>query len=110
MTNPKREYYSSGKIESEQWYLNGKLHREDGPAYIKYLYSGELWIKEWYLNDQLHRINGPAIIEYLYSGEVGYEEWHLNGEEIYPEDWLKEHRYEWPLTKDQQIELILTFG
>jgi hypothetical protein len=33
--------------ETKQWWLNGKFHREDGPA-IEYP-SGT---KEWYLNDE----------------------------------------------------------
>ena len=33
---------------TKHWYLNGKRHREDGPA-IEY-YNGS---KEWHLNDQL---------------------------------------------------------
>ena len=32
---------------SKQWFLNGKLHREDGPA-IEHANG----IKEWYLNDK----------------------------------------------------------
>ena len=54
------------------WYLNGKLHREDGPA-IEYA-NGE---KQWYLNDKLHRENGPAI-EYT----NGRTEYWINGKYI----------------------------
>ena len=31
--------------ENKEWYLNGKLHREDGPAI-----EGPDGYKEWYLN------------------------------------------------------------
>jgi len=57
--------YSDG---TKEWYLNGKLHREDGPAV-------EYWggTKEWYLNDQRHREDGPAV-EYW----DGHKEWYLN--------------------------------
>jgi hypothetical protein len=54
---------------SKFWYLNGKLHREDGPA-IEWASGG----KRWYLNDELHREDGPAI-EY----PSGTKEWFLNG-------------------------------
>ena len=54
---------------SKCWYLNGKLHREDGPA-IEYADGS----KCWYLNDQLHREDGPAI---EYADGVKY--WYLNG-------------------------------
>lgn len=48
----------NGKIKDffkTSWYLNGLLHREDGPA-IEYGNGST----EWYINGQLHRINGPA--------------------------------------------------
>ena len=54
------------------WYLNGKLHREDGPA-VEY----STGYKSWYLNDKLHREDGPAV-EYS-NGDKG---WYLNGEEL----------------------------
>ena len=38
------------------WYLNGKRHREDGPA-MEFA-DGP---KYWYLNDKRHREDGPAI-------------------------------------------------
>lgn len=37
-------------------YLNGKLHRVDGPA-VEYSDGS----KEWFLNDTRHRVDGPAI-------------------------------------------------
>ena len=41
----KAENYGAG---DKHWYLNGKFHREDGPA-IEYA-NGD---KEWYLNDEI---------------------------------------------------------
>jgi hypothetical protein len=41
---------------TKHWYLNGKLHREGGPA-IEWV-NGD---KSWYINDELHREDGPAI-------------------------------------------------
>jgi hypothetical protein len=52
------------------WYLNGKLHREDGPA-IEYP-NGDKW---WYLNGKYHRTDGPAV-EYANV----YKAWWINGE------------------------------
>ena len=78
---------------TKEWYLNNKLHREDGPA-IEYSNGGKSWYlngerhredgpavewingyKEWYLNGKLHREDGPAI-----EGKDNYESWFLNGE------------------------------
>jgi hypothetical protein len=51
------------------WYLNGKLHRVDGPA-IEY----DNGSKHWYLNNMRHREDGPAI-----EGANGSKEWYLKG-------------------------------
>jgi hypothetical protein len=52
-----------------EWWLNGKLHREDGPAVEKK--SGT---KAWYINGNLHREDGPAVID-----ETGNKYWYRNG-------------------------------
>ena len=51
------------------WMLNGKRHREDGPA-VEYADG----YKVWYLNDKLHREDGPA-----YEGVDGTKAWFLHG-------------------------------
>lgn len=51
------------------WYLNGEIHREDGPA-IEWA-NGK---KEWFFHGQYHREDGPAV-ERL----DGYKEWWVNG-------------------------------
>ena len=35
---------------TQKWYLNGKIHREDGPAAI-YSYGGQ----QWWIHGELHR-------------------------------------------------------
>jgi len=52
------------------WYLNGKLHRENGPAILRNDGS-----KEWFFNGQLHREDGPAI-----EAGNGTKFWFLNGQ------------------------------
>ena len=54
---------------TKEWWLNGKLHRTDGPA-IEWN-DGD---KEWWLDGKRHRIDGPAI-----ECSDGYKEWYLNG-------------------------------
>jgi len=54
---------------TKRWYLNGKQHREDGPAVE--LDSGA---KFWYLNDKPHREDGPAV-----EWADGDKCWYLNG-------------------------------
>jgi len=70
-------YYSGTKW----WYLNGKRHRVDGPAY-----EGANGDKSWYLNGNWHRVDGPAV-----EGADGTKSWYLNGEYL-TEDEFKEFR------------------
>jgi hypothetical protein len=56
----------------KHWLLNGKLHRENGPALE--LSTGS---KAWYLNDKLHREDGPAVIRW-----DGHKRWYLHGVQI----------------------------
>ena len=87
--NGSKYWYLNGKLHredgpaifqangSKQWYLNGKRHREDGPAIIR-AYGR----KEWYLNGELHREDGPAVIH-----TDGSKSWYLNGK------WLTEAEF-----------------
>lgn len=43
------------------WYYEGKLHRDKGPALISQLGEGQFHY-EYYIHGKLHRINGPAVI------------------------------------------------
>lgn len=52
----KNNYYrEENGIWEVCWFVNGKLHREDGPATIS---AYGCW---WYKEYKLHRINGPAV-------------------------------------------------
>jgi hypothetical protein len=62
------------------WYLNGKLHREDGPA-VEWD-NGNKW---WFLNGKLHREDGPAI-----DWSDGTKKWCLNDKEYTEEEYLQE--------------------
>jgi len=57
------------KYGSKHWLLNGKCHREDGPA-VEFADG----TKYWYLNGKCHREDGPAL-----ECANGYKAWHLNG-------------------------------
>ena len=56
--------YSDGEKE---WYINGKRHREDGPA--REWSNGD---KMWYKNGKRHREDGPAV------DTDGFKAWYLN--------------------------------
>ena len=58
------------------WYLNGEIHREDGPA-VEFANC----YKYWYLKGKLHREDGPAV-----EGANGYRAWYLNDEGMTQEE------------------------
>jgi hypothetical protein len=81
------------------WFLNGKLHREDGPA-VESSITGRFWYlngkrhredgpalecadgtREWYLNGKLHRTDGPAI-----ECADGTRFWYLHGNRVTEEE------------------------
>jgi hypothetical protein len=84
-------WYLNGKLHREDgpavrysngdkfWYLNGKRHREDGPA-IEYS-DGD---KCWFLNGKFHREDGPAI-----ECSIGYKSYYLNDELLTEEEFNK---------------------
>jgi hypothetical protein len=61
---------------SKRWYINGERHREDGPA-SEYADGS----KFWYLNGKLHREDGPAI-----ECADGSKFWYLEGKELTEEE------------------------
>lgn len=95
------------KYGDRYWYLDGRRHREDGPA-VEYFNGQTEWFKNgkrhrengpaiewidgskcWYRNDQYHREDGPAV-EYL----NGPKEWWLNGKKIKPKDYSYPQRWQ----------------
>lgn len=63
------------------WYVNGLLHREDGPAAVG------LDVDCWYINGMRHREDGPAV-EY----EIGSEydnEWWINGIQFTEQEFIQ---------------------
>jgi hypothetical protein len=89
--NGTKEWYLNGQLHrtdgpamewadgDKEWWLNGQLHRTDGPAVGDT--NGD---KYWWLNGQLHRTDGPAI-EYA----DGDKSWYLNGQRLSLNQWLE---------------------
>jgi hypothetical protein len=69
---PAREWADGSKC----WYTNDKLHREDGPAC-----EWACGTKSWWVNGKRHREDGPAI-----ERADGSKCWYLNGEEMTEEE------------------------
>ena len=94
------EEFRNGPHQSNRltrWYLNGKLHREDGPASI--------WAdgtKCWCYHGAFHRTDGPAI-EYV----DGHTSWYLHGKYLKFDEWL--HRNN-ELTAEEKVMVKLQYG
>ena len=56
----------------KHWLLNGKRHREDGPA-VEWADGSKLWC----LNGKRHREDGPAV-----EWADGDKSWYINGKEV----------------------------
>lgn len=76
------EYYDDAqtKIKLEKWQLNDKLHREDGPAYIKYYEDGTTEAEIYYINGKEHREERPAAIYFHENCEIKLQKYFINGE------------------------------
>ena len=83
----KNEWYKEGKLHRENgpavvfsdgtkhWFKEGNLHREDGPAC-----EWSDGTKHWYKEGKRHRENGPAV-EYYHGSKFWYKEGHLHRED-----------------------------
>lgn len=49
---------------TEYWFKQGKLHKEDGPAFHQKMFSHHY---EWYVDGKLHKLDGPACFR-IYCG------------------------------------------
>jgi hypothetical protein len=68
-----------GSDGTKHWYLDNKRHRIDGPAIEDVDGS-----KSWYLHDKLHRVDGPAI-----EWADGTKEWWLYGNKLTQAQWKR---------------------
>ena len=116
MSNPEREYYSNGQLQSEkywmgdhrtdgpahtEWHMNGQkkyeaysvndvYHREDGPARTWWYENAQKYSEEYYVHGKFHRTDGPADIVWDEDGEITSQEFWLNGKEVTAYDVLDE--------------------
>ena len=75
-----RVRYEFGNLS---WYVDGKCHRDDGPARIRSHFLDDGSTKEWYQNGKRHRADGPALIK-----SSGKTCWYLNGTRYSKEEWF----------------------
>ena len=82
-------YPGTKKIYREYYELNGRLHRENGPANIYYYESGNIECEHYYINGDSHRENGPADIWYYENGNIEEECYYINDKELTKEQFIR---------------------
>jgi (2Fe-2S) ferredoxin len=90
MSQPELKIVANG---TKCWYLNSKLHREDGPA-VEYPDG----TKHWFLNGEYHCEDGPAV-EY----PDGIKHWYLNGKVV---TWQQVFRQ--AKNQEQQVRVLIS--
>ena len=78
---------------NKRWYVDGKIHREDGPAII--LHTGT---EIWCFDGEYHRLDGPA---YIWVNST--PEWWFNG--YYVDDMIKSWAEENDIDLDNLTEV-----
>ena len=85
-----------GPLGETRWTLNGKLHRETGPA-VEYASGTRMWIRR----GRRHRDDGPAI-----EWANGDCDWWLHGESYTFDSWLDQV----DCTPEQRTLLLLKWS
>jgi hypothetical protein len=62
------------------------LHREDGPAVTEYYCTGQVYKEMYYLNDIQHRLDGPAVIFHDTNGKTDFKSYFVLGKEFTEKD------------------------
>jgi antitoxin component YwqK of YwqJK toxin-antitoxin module len=71
-------YFPNGNVSRENWIKNNISHHEDGPASIWYYDNGKVHTKMWAVNNMFSRDDGPAKIWYEQDGRISHEQWYLD--------------------------------
>ena len=80
----RKSFYENGgkKLFLERNYGGEYDSIRDEPAFVTYYENGQVMTQEWYKDGKYHRETGPAIIEYAQDGQVIAEKYFLEGEEV----------------------------
>lgn len=92
------ENFRAGLVYGERWLINGKTHREDGPAKTD-IYKDGTVVKTWERDDQIHREDGPAVLVEDQDGNISHEEYYriIDGTSVL-------HREDGPAFWDEGID------
>lgn len=73
-----RYHRADGSISSEDYWINGVIHRRNGPASTEYYPDGTISCELYFVDGNITRRDGPAIIYYNEDGSVrSHEHYYL---------------------------------
>lgn len=80
----RKSFYENGgkKLFLERNYGGEYDSIGNEPAFVTYYENGQVMIQEWYKDGKYHREGGPAVIEYTEDGRVIAEKYFLEGVEV----------------------------
>lgn len=79
--------HKNGNVSYRTWFLNGTEHNNlNQPSYLQYSPDGDLEWEEYKVNGKLHRTNGPALQKFTPAYESITEYW-INGVEYTKEEY-----------------------
>jgi len=82
----RQEWNNAGQLIMEEWWQNGRLHRDNGPAHQWWNNTGVLTYESWYQNGRRHRDDGPAIQLWNDAGVLIRDSWWQNGRKLTPQE------------------------
>ena len=83
---PREFFFKIDGTIAKEYYLNGDLHRKDGPAVINYYINNNVIVSEIYIQyGNFHRKDGPAFVFYNNDGNIFNKNYFFNGKEYKPE-------------------------
>jgi len=74
------DYYENGNIFTEQYFLNGKCHKTNGPSYKRWDKNGNIDRESYYINGNMCRES-----DYI-NGDMCKESYFLNKEQLTKEE------------------------
>jgi hypothetical protein len=88
---------SINSLGDKTWWLNGRLHRVDGPA----IEFGD-GTKSWFWHGRYHRVDGPAV-EFISGGK----QWWLDNNIYTFDDWFEVNNL---ISEEEKVMLKLIYG
>ena len=76
------EYRDNGQLAYEEYCINGKRHKPNGPAYRYWHENGQLACEQYWINGKCHNPNGPAYRNWYSNGQLATEEYWLDGKQL----------------------------